>query len=69
MSDNCECDHGMFEQIRTILAPIFDKMNEGTRLSRVEIEVMFNMCDHCDVEYDNFMRLYDDQDNNKTVEK
>jgi hypothetical protein len=48
----------LFEQIKTILNPILERMNQSITLTRVEIEVIFNVCDYCHVDYDNFMAWF-----------
>jgi hypothetical protein len=58
MADSNETHVPLFEQVKTILNPLLEKMNQDIPLTRAEITVMFNTCDYCQVDYDSFISWF-----------
>jgi hypothetical protein len=59
MSTHSEPQVSLFEQVKAILNPILERMNQDDiTLTRADIEVMFNTCDHCGVDYDKLIAWY-----------
>jgi hypothetical protein len=48
----------LFEQVKVVPNPILERMNEGKTLTRVEIEVIFNVCNYTNVDYDAFISWF-----------
>jgi Ca2+-binding EF-hand superfamily protein len=51
-------DSSLFEQFKTILNPILERLNQGISLTREEIQIMFNLCDYCEIDYNEFIEWF-----------
>jgi regulator of RNase E activity RraB len=58
MASSSEPHVSLFEQFKTILSPILERLNQNTPLTRDEIQIMFNLCDYTGIDYNSFIAWY-----------